>query len=254
MFAAYQIYVPNAICHGSLLQFYPSNKQYRYETFCYGPESCSSYRAGPNRKVAGRKGMSWEKEDWVDEDAPAHRAIDEWVRHLRLSLAVQVYRYPDKFFLLRSSAKTFTLVALGTLRAGFISGLSTLRNTFVAFSCSIVEGTVGKPWHWACSISSSTYLELAECKDSSCRLLRHSKISAPAHSLNWNSLLPRVHCPFGTLSVKSLLDIIYIASHQKPGIACSGLHAKTASHRTYRLFSTWLTLSRPFSWPLNVWH
>ena len=55
----------------------PSKKRYRTETFCYGPKSCSLYKAGPTRKVPGRKGMSWEEEDWVDEDATAHRAPDE---------------------------------------------------------------------------------------------------------------------------------------------------------------------------------
>ncbi len=39
----------------------------------------------------------------------------------------------------------------------------------------------------------NTFMELAEYKDSSCRLLRHSKISAPVHSLKWNSTLPPVH-------------------------------------------------------------
>jgi hypothetical protein len=51
----------------------PSKKRYRRETFCYGPKSCPLYKAGPTRKVPGRKGMSWEEEDWVDEDATAHR-------------------------------------------------------------------------------------------------------------------------------------------------------------------------------------
>lgn len=58
-------------------QWNPSQKRYRFETFCYGPKSCSLYRAGPTRKVPGRKGMSWEEEDWIDEDATAHRALDE---------------------------------------------------------------------------------------------------------------------------------------------------------------------------------
>ena len=52
-------------------------KKYRYETFCYGPKSCPFYKAGPTRKVSGRKGMSWEEEDWVDEDATSHRSMDE---------------------------------------------------------------------------------------------------------------------------------------------------------------------------------
>jgi hypothetical protein len=55
----------------------PSRKQYRFETFCYGPKSCSSYRAGPLRQVPGRKGMSYTEEDWVDEDATSHRGPDD---------------------------------------------------------------------------------------------------------------------------------------------------------------------------------
>lgn len=55
----------------------PRKKKYRFETFCYGPKSCSFYRAGPTRKVPGRKGMSWEEEDWIDEDAVSHRGMDE---------------------------------------------------------------------------------------------------------------------------------------------------------------------------------
>jgi hypothetical protein len=58
-------------------QWNPSEKKYRRETFCYGPKSCSFYKAGPTRKVPGRKGMSWEEEDWVDEDATAHRGPDD---------------------------------------------------------------------------------------------------------------------------------------------------------------------------------
>ena len=55
----------------------PSAKRYRRETFCYGPKSCPLYKSGSTRKVPGRKGMSWEEEDWVDEDATAHRAPGE---------------------------------------------------------------------------------------------------------------------------------------------------------------------------------
>jgi hypothetical protein len=57
-------------------QWNPSVRRYRRETFCYGPKSCPVYSAGPTRKVPGRKGMSWEEEDWVDEDATAHRGPD----------------------------------------------------------------------------------------------------------------------------------------------------------------------------------
>jgi hypothetical protein len=55
----------------------PSKVRYRRESFCYGPKSCRFYAAGPTRKVPGRRGMSWEEEDWVDEDATAHRGPDD---------------------------------------------------------------------------------------------------------------------------------------------------------------------------------
>lgn len=58
-------------------QWNPSKKQYRFETFCYGPKSCPFYRPGPERKVPGRKGMSYTEEDWVDDDATAHRGPDD---------------------------------------------------------------------------------------------------------------------------------------------------------------------------------
>jgi len=58
-------------------QWNPSKKQYRVETFCYGPKSCTFYTAGPTRKVPGRKGMTWEEEDWIDEEAVSHRGMDE---------------------------------------------------------------------------------------------------------------------------------------------------------------------------------
>lgn len=55
----------------------PDQKRYRVETFCYGPKSCKFYKPGPTRKVPGRRGMSWEEEDWVDEETTAHRGPDE---------------------------------------------------------------------------------------------------------------------------------------------------------------------------------
>ena len=55
----------------------PDQRRYRAETFCYGPLSCSIYRAGPKRKVPGRRGMVYEEEDWVDENATSHRLPDE---------------------------------------------------------------------------------------------------------------------------------------------------------------------------------
>jgi hypothetical protein len=55
----------------------PSRVRHREETFCYGPKSCSVYRAGPTRKVPGRKGMVYEELDWVDKDATSHRGPDD---------------------------------------------------------------------------------------------------------------------------------------------------------------------------------
>jgi len=55
----------------------PRVRRYREETFCYGPKSCSFYKPGPTRKVPGRRRMSWEEEDWVDEQDTAHRGFDE---------------------------------------------------------------------------------------------------------------------------------------------------------------------------------
>jgi hypothetical protein len=55
----------------------PSERRYRFETFCYGPKSCPLYRAGATRKVPGRRGLTWEEEDWVDEEATAHRGMED---------------------------------------------------------------------------------------------------------------------------------------------------------------------------------
>ncbi|MCW3488814.1 hypothetical protein [Dethiobacter alkaliphilus] len=55
----------------------PGQREYRFETFCYGPLSCKFYKAGPTRKVPGRKGMVYEEEDWVDEEATSHREGEE---------------------------------------------------------------------------------------------------------------------------------------------------------------------------------
>jgi hypothetical protein len=55
----------------------PRQKKYRTETFCYGPLSCPVYRAGPTRKVPGRRGMSYDEEDWIDEEATSHRGPDD---------------------------------------------------------------------------------------------------------------------------------------------------------------------------------
>jgi hypothetical protein len=56
----------------------PSQRRYRFETFCYGPLSCPRYKAGPTRKVPGRRGMSWEEADWVDDEAVAYRGPDPY--------------------------------------------------------------------------------------------------------------------------------------------------------------------------------
>jgi len=58
-------------------QWNPAEKKYRFETFCYGPKSCRLYRAGATRKVPGRRGMTWEEEDWIDDEVTSHRGPDE---------------------------------------------------------------------------------------------------------------------------------------------------------------------------------
>ena len=57
----------------------PKDLTYRFETFCYGPKSCTLYHAGPTRKAPGRGGedFGYEEEDAVDEAATAHRGADE---------------------------------------------------------------------------------------------------------------------------------------------------------------------------------
>lgn len=55
----------------------PRKRKYRFEMFCYGPLSCSLYKAGPIRKVEGRNGMVYEEDDWVDEESTGHREMDE---------------------------------------------------------------------------------------------------------------------------------------------------------------------------------
>lgn len=58
-------------------QWNPQCRRYRMETFCYGLKSCKFYKTGPTRKVPGSKGMTWEEENWVDEEATSHRGPDE---------------------------------------------------------------------------------------------------------------------------------------------------------------------------------
>jgi hypothetical protein len=55
----------------------PDIREYRFETFCYGPKSCKFYKAGRIRTVPGRKGIIWEEEDWIDEEETAHRGPDD---------------------------------------------------------------------------------------------------------------------------------------------------------------------------------
>ncbi len=55
----------------------PKEKKYRTETFCYGPKSCRLYRPGPTRKVPGRRGITYDEEDWVDEELTAHRGDND---------------------------------------------------------------------------------------------------------------------------------------------------------------------------------
>ncbi len=58
-------------------QWRPQKRRYRIETFCYGPKSCAFYKPGPTRKVPGRNGITWDEENWVDDDATSYRSPDE---------------------------------------------------------------------------------------------------------------------------------------------------------------------------------
>jgi hypothetical protein len=55
----------------------PTHRRYRTETFCYGPLACPLYRPGPERKVPGRRGMTYTEESWIDEEATSHRGPEE---------------------------------------------------------------------------------------------------------------------------------------------------------------------------------
>ena len=54
----------------------PDKKRYRTETFCYGPKSCRSYKAGPPRKVRGRREWCVETDE-IDAIWSRHRGWDE---------------------------------------------------------------------------------------------------------------------------------------------------------------------------------
>ena len=55
--------------------------RFRRETFCYGPKSCSLYKAGPNRKVPGRRG--WKR---IGSMTMPHR-IGAWTSRRRRRVA-----------------------------------------------------------------------------------------------------------------------------------------------------------------------
>jgi hypothetical protein len=55
----------------------PDEREYRFETFCYGPKSCPAYVGGPLRTVPGRNNTVWTEEDDVDQQGIAHRGPDE---------------------------------------------------------------------------------------------------------------------------------------------------------------------------------
>ena len=67
------------MCHTEIIidHWNPGRVRYRTETFCYGPLSCPLYKPGHARKVPGRRGMSYEEPDWLDENATSHRRPDE---------------------------------------------------------------------------------------------------------------------------------------------------------------------------------
>lgn len=80
-----------------------------------------------------------------------------------------VHCYPNKFFLLRSSAKTSESVEFDMLSADLILGSSARKNILVALSWPMFDGTVGLP---------SLCQSLIACKDFFTRLLFGSVVSA----------------------------------------------------------------------------
>jgi hypothetical protein len=58
-------------------QWNPEQRRYRWKRFVTGPLSCPIYRAGPKRKVSGRRGLVYEEQHGVDENATGHRHPDE---------------------------------------------------------------------------------------------------------------------------------------------------------------------------------
>jgi len=61
----------------SLDQWKKSLREYRQETYCFGPKSCALYKPGPRRIVPGKKGATWEEPDSVDDEATSHRGDDD---------------------------------------------------------------------------------------------------------------------------------------------------------------------------------
>lgn len=55
----------------------PIYREYRAETFCFGPKACPFYQAGEIRTAPGRNGKVYEEFNWVDEDATSHRGPDD---------------------------------------------------------------------------------------------------------------------------------------------------------------------------------
>jgi len=54
-------------------QWNPSKKRWRFETHCYGPKGCPRYKAGPPRRVQGRKRYMV----WIDDDVEREEDGDE---------------------------------------------------------------------------------------------------------------------------------------------------------------------------------
>ncbi len=70
----------------------PDRRKSRTEAFCYGPKSCRFYRPGPTRKVPGRRGMSFDEGDWVDEQETEHRGRTTDPDELRSKVPPREYR------------------------------------------------------------------------------------------------------------------------------------------------------------------
>lgn len=58
---------------GTIIVLGNLSKKNRFRAFGYRPKDFPHYLAVATRKEPGQQGLSWEKEDWVEDEATSHR-------------------------------------------------------------------------------------------------------------------------------------------------------------------------------------